>query len=239
MLVLVLAFIVSLIPLLAVYLWLRNRVDRGDEYKKLCDKSFVQGMVASLPIMLFSGITSVLLGLTGLKDSHPLLYVCLHDVIVLALVEEVVKLWTFLRISKKTNYRFSWLDVTVMVTIVATGFGFLESFLIAIGANVPTVLLRGISFPHVGYGFLVGYFYGKGLKTGNTVVKWTGFLLAWFVHGLYDFSLSPEFLAINDNLVFVPFILVAVDIALAITLFIFTNKARKNQIYLEPIDMGN
>ena len=38
------------------------------------------------------------------------------------------------------------------------------------------------------------------------------------MHGLYDFSLSTEFLEINENLVFVPFILVAIDVILVFML---------------------
>ncbi|MGX8714522.1 MAG: hypothetical protein ACSW8A_02095 [Lachnospiraceae bacterium] len=55
--------------------------------------------------------------------------------------------------------------------------------------------------PHAGYGFLTGYFYGRGSKTGQPAMRRMGFLLVWMIHGLYDFSLSQEFIAINDNLI--------------------------------------
>ena len=79
------------------------------------------------------------------------------------------------------------------------------------------------------------YFYGKGCKTGNPMQKWIGFALAWFMHGLYDFSLSEEFIAINDNLVFIPLLLALFDIVLVILLIRFVRRARKDQAYTEPV----
>ena len=83
--------------------------------------------------------------------------------------------------------------------------------------------------------FLVGYLYGKGVKNGNPASKWFGFVLAWLIHDLYDFSLSDEFIALNDNLVFVPILLAVLDIVLVILLVRFVRKAKKQEIYTEPL----
>ena len=53
----------------------------------------------------------------------------------------------------------------------------------------------------------------------------------WLRNGLYDFSLSDEFLAINENIVIVPFLLAFADIVLAVILIVFTRKARKREKY--------
>ena len=148
-----------------------------------------------------------------------------------SLSEEIAKFWMTRRFMKKQDGPYSWLDVTILFTIVATGFGILEAVIYSIGASIPVVLIRGICVPHVSYGFLVGYFYGKGMKTGNMITKWTGFAIAWLIHGLYDFSLSDEFLAINENIVIVPFLLTFADIVLAVILIVFTRKARKREKY--------
>lgn len=111
---------------------------------------------------------------------------------VLAFAEELVKYLTFRRTLEKTDYKVSWVDVAVLMTIVGIGFDLIESLVYAIGASVPVVLVRGICVPHAGYGFLVGYFYSKGVKEGNPTTKWMGFALAWLMHGLYDFSLSKS-----------------------------------------------
>ena len=55
------------------------------------------------------------------------------------------------------------------------------------------------------------------------------------MHGLYDFSLSEEFIAVNDNLVFIPLLLALMDIILVIILIVFAKKARKQTVYTEPL----
>ena len=77
-------------------------------------------------------------------------------------------------------------------------------------------------------GFIVGYFYGKAIKYEKPIYKWTGFLISWLIHGLYDFSLSEEFVALNDNLVIVPVLLALLDIVLVIRLIVFVKKAKRN-----------
>ena len=213
---LIIAIIVSFIPFFGVYLWLRNGVAKEEAHRKLCDRTLMQGFLTMLPVLLMSLIFNVLIALTGVKTANPLLYQALYTFIVLALSEEIAKFWMTRRFMKKQDGPYSWLDVTILFTIVA---------------SIPVVLIRGICVPHVSYGFLVGFFYGKGLKTGNTITKWTGFAIAWLIHGLYDFSLSDEFLAINENIVIVPFLLAFADIVLAVILIVFTRKARKREKY--------
>ena len=66
-------------------------------------------------------------------------------------------------------------------------------------------------------------------------VKWIGFLLSWVMHGLYDFSLSQEFIAINDNLMIVALLLAVMDIVLVLLLIGFARKAKKQPLYIEPL----
>ena len=58
-----------------------------------------------------------------------------------------------------------------------------------------------------------------------------GFAIAFLIHGMYDFSLTEEFMAINDNLVVVPLILATTDIVLAVIMIVFTRKARRREEY--------
>ncbi len=235
MLPLLIAALVSFLPFIAFYLWLKGQKKDDANYQQLCRDSLFQGFWCVLPVTLMSGASYIVLRLTGLQNSHVLLYKALYNFIVLALMEEIAKFLAFWRVMKKSDYPFSWLDLTIMMTIASIGFGLIESVVYAIGSNIPTVLIRGICLPHAGYGFIVGYFYGKGCKTGNPMQKWIGFALAWFMHGLYDFSLSEEFIAINDNLVFIPFLLALFDIVLVILLIRFVRRARKDQAYTEPV----
>ncbi len=235
MLVFILACIVSFVPCIGLYLWLRkNGGGTGEEgrteFKAICKKTLVQGILTLFPVVLLSGVSYVLLRLTGLQNTNPLLYQALYTFGVLALMEELAKYLTFRRVLKKTDSQYSWLDITILMTIVGIGFGLIESILYLFGASVPVVLVRGLCIPHAGYGFIVGYFYGKGIKNDNPGLKWIGFVIAWLLHGLYDFSLSEEFVAINENLVFVGVLLALLDIVLVIMLIVFVRKAKKHAL---------
>ena len=65
--------------------------------------------------------------------------------------------------------------------------------------------------------------------------KWIGFALAWLIHGMYDFSLSEGFLALNDDLAIVPLALAVPDVVLVILLVRFVRKAKKQEIYTTPL----
>lgn len=226
---LIIACIVSFIPYIALFLWLRKLKKDDPEYRSLCNRTLGRGALSVLPVILLSGVSYIIVRLTGIQNSNPLLYQAIYNIIVLALMEEIAKYLTFRRVLKKTTYAYSWLDTVVLMTIVGIGFGFIEAIAYSIGASIPVVLVRGICLPHAGYGFIVGYYYGKGMKTGKPGYRWIGFLISWVLHGIYDFSLSEEFVALNDNLVIIPFVLALVDIILVIMLIVFVKK-RKRQL---------
>ena len=239
MIVLFLAIIVSFVPALALYWWLKNRIKDEEAYKELCGSALKRGIVSIFPALLFSAVFQIIIALTGLKKSNLLLYEALYTFIVLALAEELVKYLALRRTLKKTDYRVSWMDVTVLMTIVGIGFDLLESIVYAIGASVPVVLIRGICIPHAGYGFIAGYFYGKGVKSGKTGVRRIGFVIAWLLHGLYDFSLSEPFIAINENLMAAALVLAVMDIVLVILLIRFVRKRKGLEEYTEPLPVIN
>ena len=224
----IIACIVSFIPYTALFLWLRNIHKEDAAYRTLCNKTLGYGALCVLPVVLFSGVSYVLLRLTRIHTADPFLYQVLYDLVVIAFMEELAKYLMFKRALKKTDHQCSWMDLAVLMTIIGIGFGFLEAIIYAIGASIPVVLVRGICLPHAGYGFIVGYFYGKAIKYEKHIYKWTGFLISWLIHGLYDFSLSEEFVALNDNLVIAPVLLALLDIVLVIRLIVFVKKAKRN-----------
>lgn len=52
-------------------------------------------------------------------------------------------------------------DVTAIMVIVGAAFGLLEDLPYAIGSNPIQRLVRGFTMGHLGYGFIMGWFYGK------------------------------------------------------------------------------
>ena len=230
------SFFVSLIPTLAVFWWVRS-LRKGDAaYRKLCDKMFRDGVFSAFPVIAVSGTLSLLLHLTGLKGTHALLYEALHSLIVLALAEEMVKFLTFRRTLGKYDYPYSSLDMTAMMTLVGLGFGVAENLVLAISSGVGVMLIRAVSLGHGGYGFVVGYFYGKGVKSGKNGYKAFGIVLIWLMHGLYDFSLSEEFTAYNEDLSAIIAVTLAFSsVVLAVTLIVYFARARKNGLYMAPL----
>ena len=49
---LAIAIIVSFLPFIGVYLWLRNGVSKEEAHRKLCDKTLVRGFLTVLPVSL-------------------------------------------------------------------------------------------------------------------------------------------------------------------------------------------
>ena len=236
MLQLILGLLAGLAPSLALYFWLRSFVSQEPAYPKTCGKALSAGFLATIPIVATSGALYLLLQWSGLQAARPLLYQAVYTFIVLALSEELMKYLSYRRFLKKTEHPYSWLDLTVLMTIVGIGFGMSESLFYLVGSNLIVMLIRGIVVPHGGYAAIVGWFYGRSVKTGRRGDRVLGFGIAWLIHGLYDFSLSKEFAALNENLaVAIALILSALDLALIIALIVFVVKAKKNEKYTQPL----
>ena len=75
----------------------------------------------------------------------------------------------------------------------------------------------------------MGWFYGKKLYTGKKGWGVIAFLLPWLMHGIYDFSLTPELLELNDNLMFIALTIALIDIVLLILMIRFFVRARKHK----------
>ena len=120
MVILILAVVVSLVPAVLLYWWLRNRVKNEDAYKARCSSALKRGILCVFPVFLLSTVFHVIIRLTGVKDANLLLYEALHNFLVLALSEEIVKYRMFRRTLKKTDDPVSWLDVTALMQALYT-----------------------------------------------------------------------------------------------------------------------
>ena len=117
------------------------------------------------------------------------------------------------------------------MVIIGTAFGLVEDIPYAIGATPVIMLVRGFTMGHLGYGFMMGWFYGKKLYTGKKRYGVLAFVLPFLLHGLYDFSLTPELLKWNDNIAFLGVALAATDLVLLALMIRFFIKARKKEHY--------
>lgn len=233
--VFILTFLLGRIPAIALFLWLRNRRPEDTLYRDTCNRALLRGLLATFPIILLSGVLSVMGAVSGLKAANPLLYQAYYKFIVLACAEELVKYWMLRGLLKKSEYRCSWLDLICFMTIIGLGFGLSEDLAYVLDGSIGTLVIRGITVAHGGYGFLMGYFLGKGRKTGKKGYSAIGFLLPWFLHGLYDFSLSKELIEISENFMFLGLGLAFLDLVVAVGMVLFFRKARTKEVYLEPL----
>jgi RsiW-degrading membrane proteinase PrsW (M82 family) len=228
------------VPSVLIFLWLRNR--RPDEplYTKSCNSAFIRGLISVLPVIGLSGllfILNIVLKLTVLGNSNTLIYKAIYNFIVLAFAEEIVKFVLFRLLLKKKLYSYTFADVVTFMVIIGLAFGLIEDLPYAIGADPITMLVRGFTMGHVSYGFIMGYFYGKRLYTGKKQYGIISLLLPWILHGIYDFSLTPELMKLNDNLVFIAIIMVIIDIVTLVLMFRFFIKAKKQdkEYYHQPL----
>ena len=155
MLLSILFFLLSIIPSVLIFIWLRNRQKENILYRKKCTYSFVSGLISVLPILLLSAILYVLsavLKLALLKDVNILVYQAIYTFVVLAFAEEIIKYFTFRFVLKRNPYAYSWADVVAFMVIIGTAFGLIEDIPYAIGASPIIMLVRGFTMGHVGYG---------------------------------------------------------------------------------------
>lgn len=238
MLLSVLFFLLSIIPSALIIVWLMNRRKEDLQYKKSCKSAVVRGVVAILPILAVSGVLSILknvLKITLFKNMTPLAFQAIHDFIVLAFAEELVKFVMLRLLLKKRFNDYSFADVTAFMVIIGTAFGLVEDIPYAVGASPGMMLIRGITMGHLGYGFIMGWFYGKRLYTDKKRYGVIAFVLPFFIHGLYDFSLSPELLEVNDNLSAIAVSLAVTDVILLVLTIRFFIRSRKKEYYNLPL----
>ena len=236
----ILAFFISLVPSILIIVWMFKRQKDDLTYKKACKSALIRGFLSVLPILLISGVLYLITKVfkwTGIADMYPLLYAAIYNFIVLAFAEELVKFFSLRFLLKKKPGNYSWADIVAFMVIIGTAFGLIEDIPYAIGANAMTMFIRGLTMGHVGYGFIMGWFYGKKLQTCKKGYGFLAFLIPWSIHGLYDFSLSKELSAVNDNFMFLGLGLAALDIALLIMMICFFVKVRKHnlEMYLTPV----
>lgn len=234
MVLLVVAFIASLLPAIGLFLWLRG-YEEDAEFKGICNRGLLQGVLTIFPVVGCSLVFALIefglsrLGLSGIPKT------AYHNFIVLALSEELCKCFMFHRLLAKYQRAWSWADYVILMTLVGIGFGLAEDIPYAIGAGPIVMLVRGVTCMHGGYGFIMGYFLGKSKKTGDK--KWfaLGVLLPWLLHGAYDFGLSEEFATLGDLTPFLSVSLAAFAVVTLVILIIFFFKHKNDEQFRAPM----
>ncbi len=225
-----------MVPSIILFFWMRNRINQDSMNRQLYNKALLRGILCVFPVLLASGLTYITLRLAKIEEANALLYQFLYKFLVLAFAEEMVKGLMLEGLLKKNKAAsLSWLDIICLMTAIGIGFQIIESLAYTFDGNIGVLVVRGITLGHAGYGFIMGYFFGKGMKYGKKSDYALGFLIPWFLHGLYDFSLSEELLSINDNFVFLPVSLAFMDLVVIIVCIVFVYRSRKKEVYTEKM----
>ena len=231
------AFIVSMIPAVLLFFWLKDKVRKPEDenYKKNCVNAMLNGFLSVLLVILFSGVLSISAALLGFKDGSSIWATMFHDFIAIAFSEELAKTLMFRKTLNNSESPYTWQDMAAFMVIVSLGFEILESIVYAFGTSPGQILVRGILVMHGGFGFIEGYYYGKAKYTGKKWYAVLGFALAWLMHGAYDFGLSESFAALGDWTPFLSVSLAGVSLIILVVMVIFFAKKNKKEQYTVPL----
>ena len=237
--ILILAFVVSLLPPYLIFLWLRNLKKDDTEYRKLCNTALGRGalwapIAVLVCLVVFYGI-ELLMTKFGV---NPVIIALYHNFIVAALVEEGVKYAALRRHIYKHNYPYSRLDIISLMMIIGIGFGLVESVFYAAGLNPGRMLARGIMAMHCGYGFITGCFVAKGMQTGKKKYTVLGVLVPFILHGTYDTCLSSQLGEISEYIAAVSVVLALAGIITLVVAIVHINRAKKNPQFTEAMALS-
>ena len=235
--IVVFAFLVSLIPSLIFFLCIRRSFKDKPGYGNGCWMAVCHGFLSVLPITLAAFVLDLIGSVTGLKKAGWFVWGLYQSFFLFALTEELFKFLLFRRVLRKTECDCSWYDITVFMTLVGVGFGLLESVLYSFEMSPVSAIIRGVTLAHGGYGFIMGYFYGKGKKTGKKGYLVISFLLPYLLHAIYDFLLVPELSEYNEDIAGIAVILAFVDLVVFILAIVFFARRRKDPKYTESLGL--
>ena len=239
MIIPIICVLISYIPAVLLYFYLRNLRKDDPDYRSNCRRLLGRGILCSVGVTFLAFILNIVWKITGLDQSAPIIKAAFHSFILAAFVEELVKYLSANKIIKKNLDQISWLDCIAFVAIVGIGFHMIETVVYVLESSPGQILVRGVNMGHPSYGIVMGYFIGKAMYTEKKSYRAVAFGLPFLLHGLYDFSLSEELLAINDNLVFIPFIAVLIELFILIRGLFLIKKERHGTKYTEPLFKHN
>ena len=231
-----LVVLASVIPALLLYLWLRSLNKEKEGYRENCRKSMLNGIVSSGAIVLSCLILSIIFSLVGFDKLPPLARDAVKCFILFALMEELWKFLYFRKTLKKAVGVVSYLDVIVFMTLVGAGFGILEDIVYAFTTSVGQGIVRGVTMGHAVYGFVMGYFIAKAMRTSKNGYNVAAFLIPYFWHAIYDFTLSENLPRDQFIFDFIPVTLAFLEFIMVFVMIVFFRKARNKPEYNEPID---
>ena len=228
----IIVLLISFIPSLLMFLFLRNNRKEDEEYRKDCLRLLGKGFLITILVFLSDFVLKYLWFLTGIAKNHiwiDRLFTCF---IINATVEEVCKFLVANKYIKKNKEKVSRLDIISFIAIAAISFGLLEDVVYVFTTNIGQIIVRGILMGHVPYALIMGLFYCKSIAENKPVYKILAFLVPILLHGSYNFLLSE---GLPDWTAFIVVSEVIIETIFMIYMVFFIRKKRNDETYLCPI----
>ena len=183
----------SVAPSLAIILAIYFSDKYEKEPFKLLLTSFLMGVVALIPAIIFE------LAFGFLEQPHNVFLIFIYALWVVGLAEEGSKFF-FLRTVPYVKPAFNEpLDGIVYAVMISMGFATVENIFYVVDGGLSVGLLRMFTAVplHAVCGIVMGYYVGLAKFSQNNSRKLlsTGLLLAIVIHGLYDFFLFQQMMA--------------------------------------------
>ena len=185
MVVQIIVFLISLIPCVFYYYFLKRLKGDNAEYKKDCRKTLVKGLGSAVPVFLLDLVINILLGLIGISDTaSPVVNTLIRCFVVNAFVEELVKVWIGKKTIKKNHDTVSWLDMIAFIAISSIGFEITESIVYVLSSSPGQLLVRGLSIMHLSFGLIEGWYNGKYASTGQKIYSVLSLAVSMLILGV-------------------------------------------------------
>jgi len=234
MLIMILVTLVSFIPSLLMFLFLRNNRKDDETYRKDCNELLFKGVLICGLVMLFGAMLRIPWNILGIAKDNKLLDRAFVCYVVNALCEEMAKFLYARKYIVKDKTKTSRLDIISYLVISAISFALLEDIVYAFSTSIGQIIVRGVLMGHVPEQLLMGELYGRSIAEKKPGLKVLAFLLPILIHGSYNFLLTdglPEWAA------FVVVTLVIVETVFMICMIFRIKKKRNDPAYTEPVYM--
>ena len=230
--IVILIGLVSFIPSILLFLFLRNNHKDDEEYRKNCLSLLGKGVVICLLVVAFDLAFKIPWAMLHVAEKYPWIDRLFTCFIVNALVEETCKFLAARKYINLDKTKTSKLDIISYLVIAALSFGLVEDVVYMLTTNLGQIIVRGVLMGHVPYEMIMGYFYGRAIAEDKKGFKVLAFVIPILLHGTYNFGLTeglPDFWAI------IVVTLVALETAYMIYMIFFIRKKRNDPEYTKPV----
>ena len=232
MMTMIAALIISFVPSILMFLFLRNNRKDDREYRRNCSRLLFKGLAICALVFLFDLLLEIPWGLTGIGEKHPMIDRLFTCFLVNAFVEEICKFLTARKTIRSDTDRVSRLDIISYMTIAAISFGLLEDVVYMFGTGIGQIIVRGVLMGHVPYAMVMGLFYGKAAAENKPVYKVLAILVPVLLHGTYNFCLTD---GMPDITAFIVVTEVLAETVFMIFMIFFIKKKRNDPVYTCPV----